>query len=385
MSNFSACFDVVAGDYIEMYIDSTSDSSYQVNNHPNNTLEIREYPLESDQVLRIGTTSWFVDANISGADMALGSSSVSSYQGMTNGSLTMVKNDGSIDVQIPCSSTNAPSGLTCSSGDESNGVSFIPPRAGWVRACTSFSHGISNSADSTVHSVFQIVETPNNAQTVLQEGKDRQQSGSSTAGINVVYPHKICGNFYFDSNSRRTLRLFYEQVVANTPTTNIVITNADANAGNRDVRWEVYPISNNEPMINVTQAVTYDTVIRKEGMNGVTSIEVGTYTPSTSNTTNIDSISSISGRFTRIADQVEASIQMSIDPTAATTTTFQMSLPITSNFTGGADAIGTCVTLGGSGYFRVTGNSTNDTFDFQGAVTHTGATGYSCKINYVVK
>lgn len=205
--------------------------------------------------------NWKVDANISGANPSLGTSSVSSYTGIENGSLTLTNNSGSgnITAQIPCSSTNSPSGTTCSAGSESVGVSFNLPAAGDVMACVSFTHGLTNSGSSDVFSTFQIVETPSNAQTISQEGKSRVSSGNDAFSRIQSTPYRVCGTFSFSSAGQKTLRLMYEQAVTNTPTTNVIYGDASTSNGQRDIHWEVYPINQQMPAPILVGSVSSNT------------------------------------------------------------------------------------------------------------------------------
>lgn len=199
-------------------------------------------PLQANQAFRADQVGWKVDANISGGYPALSSSSVSTYTGLEDGSLSMTQNAGSAPVQIGCSSTNAPSGLTCSAGSESVSVAFTPPVAGDYLACASFNHYAELSGSGNVQATFQVVETATNAQTVIQEGKSRVASGNSNASF-VLHPHRVCGNFTFTSVSQKMLRLMYEQTTSATVVSNSILADAAASNGQRDIHWEVYPVN----------------------------------------------------------------------------------------------------------------------------------------------
>lgn len=206
-------------------------------------IKVYYFPTSSQQAISMSSSGWKVDANISGANPSLGTSNVTSYTGIENGSLTLSNNsgNGNIVAQIPCSSTNSSSGTTCSSGNESVGVSFNLPNAGDVIACVSFSHELVNSS-GTETTTFQIVETPNNAQTISQEGKTRTSDSISSTSATNMYPHRNCGNFTFSSSGKKTLRLMYEQGVGSL-TSSSVIADANASYGQRDIHWEVYPLN----------------------------------------------------------------------------------------------------------------------------------------------
>lgn len=88
----------------------------------------------------------------------------------------------------------------------------------------------------------------------------------------------------------------------------------------------------------------------------------GRWTPTISNTTNVSASTSGSCHYSRIGNTVTfACYAIAIDPTAAGGTTFQMSLPVSSNFTATADVGGTCKYLSGDTYCVVYADSTNDT------------------------
>jgi hypothetical protein len=229
-------------------------------------IDVYRYPLSSETAVNYEPQNWRVDANISGANPSQGTSAVTSYTGIENGSLTLTNNNTTgynvLTAQIPCSSTNAPSGTTCSSGNESVGVSFNIPRAGDVRACVTFSSYLEVAAASSAVKTFQIVETPNNAQTISQEGKSRMfhsfGNNSVVSGGGASSPFHLCGTFTFPSNGQKTLRLMYEQSVTGTLNSSIIVADADTNNGQRDIHWEVYPIGQNFNAPNLVGSVTSD-------------------------------------------------------------------------------------------------------------------------------
>lgn len=191
--------------------------------------------------------AWYVDGNIgtTGAtNFALGTSSISTYTEMTDGSMELTLRSGSIAAQIACSGTNPSTGTTCSAGSESNGIAFTVPSPGAVLACASFGHQVLASSGS-VNAYFQVVETPNNAQTILQEGGGRMQSYIENS-VNG-HPVRVCGTFNFTSAGLKTLRVMYEQVTSGTIGTNQVNADEGASLGQRDIKWEVFPVTQAVP------------------------------------------------------------------------------------------------------------------------------------------
>lgn len=230
----------------------------------NTTFTLYWTPNSTITAARLDSTGWYVDANIGGANPTLGGLSQSSYIGIENGSLTLTQNSGSATAWIPCSSTNDSSGTTCSAGNESVGVSFTPPRTGDYLACASFGHYMSTgtgSMNGTVDAAFQIVETPNAAQTISQQGKSRVPS-TLISTIAVVHPLRVCGNFTFNSVGRKTLRLMYEQVISGTVSNNELMADQASTVGQRDIHWEVYPINRNASVI-IPEAVTSNNTSRE--------------------------------------------------------------------------------------------------------------------------
>lgn len=229
----------------EVYGSSLSATNFLTNQDSNNRIQFSIFKLPSSPqtaIQGIDTTGWYVDANIAGANPSLGTGAQTAYVGIENSGLTMTVNSGSIGAQIPCSSTNAPTGTTCSVGDESLGVVFDLPKAGSVLACASF--GVNQPALGAPLA-FQIVETPTNAQTITQEGKGRVALDNQNTASNA-YPTRVCGVFPFSSVGTKALRLMYEQEAQTSAPT--VLADASATAGQRDVHWEVYPINQQIPM-----------------------------------------------------------------------------------------------------------------------------------------
>lgn len=227
----------------ELYA-STSANSVTIGNSASNIqmrFSIEKYPSTSEQVYKPEVYSWKVDANIGGANPSLGSSNQASYVEITDGSLDLVTNPGSLPVKIACSSTNPPTGSTCSAGSESIGINFDLPVAGEVQACVSFSHRTNLAASEQVRTTFQIVETPSNAQTILQEGNTRINSAPINDNKDATNPIRLCGNFIFNSAGNKTLRLMYEQTVSAGATSNTILADRSSSLGQVDIHWEVYP------------------------------------------------------------------------------------------------------------------------------------------------
>lgn len=217
-------------------------------------ISVFRYPSQSEIAYRPEINNWKVDVTIEGGNPQLGNSNQTSYVEITNTSLTLTANTGSLPAKIPCSGTNPPTGSTCSVGNESVGVNFDLPVASSIEACVFTAHTMSNSS-STVDAAFQIVETPSNAQTITTEGLTKQASSSSASGL-VVNPISNCSIFNFTSAGNKTLRLMYEQTITGSPTGNELLADANTGRGQRNMRWIIRPITQNTPAPILVGSVT---------------------------------------------------------------------------------------------------------------------------------
>ena len=193
-------------------------------NTPTLAFRVVKYPETSAEAITLETIGEHWDVNIGGGSPDLGNATISAYVETTDSGLDMVINNNSKSAQIPCSSTNASTGLTCSSGDESAGIVIDVSSAGRYKICFEFSSLIQINADAsitTMRNTFQVIETPNNAQTLLQLGNTRVTYGSKqiqTAGsaLGEFKTHIVCGQFVFASTGQKTLRLMREALVGGT-------------------------------------------------------------------------------------------------------------------------------------------------------------------------
>lgn len=220
---------------------------------------IKRFPTTAQTVYTPEIYNWRVDANIlaTGA-VSLGTGNNATYSGIENSALTLTNNTSTtaniLTAMIPCSSTNAPTGTTCAAGNESVGVSFTLPAAGDIEACIDFTWQGDVGSGAAVGSeaaAFQIVETPNAAQTITQEGRGRSSANEQVATTNVrnihSFPFHTCGTFSFTSAGQKTLRLFYEQAVTGTVNSSSFYADGDNGIGQRDAHWVVKPLTQMVP------------------------------------------------------------------------------------------------------------------------------------------
>ena len=189
------------------------------------------YPNETQTALIPEAQNWFIDVNIGGANPT--STNSASYTEYQHASLDMVPNTGSAAAKIPCSSTNPSTGWTCSAGNESVGVVFTPPEAGFYEACI---YG-SSSVQAGWTLAVQLVETASASNTILQEGKTRialQNGNAAQMYGNISH----CGTFYFSSVTERAIRLMNESDTA----LNLLLGDRSASNGQRDIRIIIRPL-----------------------------------------------------------------------------------------------------------------------------------------------
>lgn len=191
---------------------------------------------------------WYIDANISGSDVTLGTSAVGSYADINSGSLSLAKNGNSEDVGIACSTpateTQEVGDTTCTGGEgnESLGITFQMPNSGVVKICSDFGHRLNLNSTGLVDAVFQIVETANTSMTILQYGNSKVNSRAGAASaIVVTHPLDVCGIFSFSTSGQKTIRLMYSQAATATITENVVLTDS-AGVGGRNLHWTVIPL-----------------------------------------------------------------------------------------------------------------------------------------------
>lgn len=215
--------------------------------------DVYYYP-PANKIFSTDSLGWFIDANIGGANPDLGVANVSTYTEITNAGLDLVVNTakGSQSAKILCSGTNPPTGTTCAAGSESVGISFVIPKSGQYEVCAAASVRVATgpSAGNAIESTLQLVETPINAQTILQQGEERGNNYLFSANANTqqaaTYPAKNCSIFNFASSGEKAVRLMYEQQVTGTIAASLLLADRAASVGQRDIHFTVKPAINLE-------------------------------------------------------------------------------------------------------------------------------------------
>lgn len=213
-------------------------------------ISVYRYPSNSELAITPSTASWFVDANIAGANPSLGLVNVASYSPIDNASLTLTQNPNSNAVGIACASgTTSVVGNTTCTGNENLGITFNMPAPGRVRACAEFSWTGGSAAGGIISTAFEIVETAAANVTIIQEGRSRVSAQNNVPGSAALrFPINRCGDFDFTSTGQKTLRLFYEQQLSGSTSVSQIDADASAAIGQHDIHWTVYPITQTVPM-----------------------------------------------------------------------------------------------------------------------------------------
>jgi hypothetical protein len=210
--------------------------------------------VDASQGISVENTGWRIDATIGGANPALSSATNATYTTPANSSLDLQLQEGSSPAMIGCVGTTDASGLTCSGADEQTAISFPTPGKGTYEACFSFGHNYGVSAGGGyIGTTFQIMETANNSQTVIQQGKETAYDFlNPNSAVTQASPVKVCGTFKFSDAGRRTLRLMYT-VSANSAINHLILGDRDTvNNGGRQIKVTVVRKVDEADVIKVT-------------------------------------------------------------------------------------------------------------------------------------
>jgi len=216
-------------------------------------LILTRFPTAAQTSMSFDAYSWRVDANIiddGGGNLDLTTSDVATYATVpSDANLVLTNNStGTLTCQILCASGTASTGTTCSV-NEAIGISCTPP-GGWTgvyEACVKFGHLGQTPTATLIDAAFQLVTTGNADVTVAQNGTQKVPSKpavttvatATTADVKTI---DVCSRFTHSSAGAFNVRLFYEQDITGTPTTNTIVTDALTSVGQRSVHWKVEPV-----------------------------------------------------------------------------------------------------------------------------------------------
>lgn len=247
--------DLVYGDYVEIFAQSTADSSYDFQGTASTSsvqFVISEIP-DFSIFAQYNSDRWYVNASFTGANPSLGVAGVTSYTEIIDAGLTLTPITGSAPVGTMCSATNAATApstaaTTCAAGSESIGINFAIPEPGVYEVC--FQGSWAGQVDSAegVNPAFQLIETPTSAQTLtLESGVIQNPSLNSitiASGVDMTIGTgiNVCGLFNWASTAAGTIkgvRLMYEQSIANAPDASVILADANASVGQRNANFRV--------------------------------------------------------------------------------------------------------------------------------------------------
>lgn len=124
---------------------------------------------------------------------------------------------------------------------------------------------------------------------------------------------------------------------------------------------------------------------RAGGWTIISDIDFGTYTPTVTAVTNLDSASLVgTAQYLRFGSVVTVSGVVALDPTATGSITARISLPVASNFTSLNQAAGTAQSGDATINGAITADSTNDALTITGNSTTTSVRNVSFTCTYVV-
>lgn len=214
------------------------------------TMELYRFPTESAEALNLETTGAIWSGKIydtAGGNVDLLNVNLTDYTESIDPDLALELRSGSRPMQIACQTGNASTGLTCSSGSEAVGIAVDIDSAGTYKFCVEGSYLADYDNDS--YAVFaQLMETPNNSSTILQQGGTTQ--GWSRAGAipgSTIRPVSLCGMFMFASAGKKTIRLMREQSFTGAPNGHSWIVDRSATGGQRDLHFYGYQINQGFP------------------------------------------------------------------------------------------------------------------------------------------
>jgi hypothetical protein len=139
-------------------------------------------------------------------------------------------------------------------------------------------------------------------------------------------------------------------------------------------------------MIDPTYATDVYLGTAAQGVTLLKTVTSGTYTPTLSAGSNLDSSFAYLARWERNGDNVTVSGQLDLDPTATGYTLLKLSLPIPSNLTGAGELTGIASTRGANSVAgSVSADATNDLALLEMTFTATTLQGVMYSFTYKVQ
>lgn len=171
-------------------------------------------------------------------------------------------------------------------------------------------------------------------------------------------------------SGRRKAMIASYQVDSNQAKTGLKFFTNDTTTLSSDAVFERMSLSGTDGLVltNAGLTISNPAVTAPAASDG--NVFSGTYTPTLTNTTNIDSSTAFELHYSRVGNVVTVSGRVDINATvAATDTILRLTLPISSNFTASGDCggAGACISTGsfGLGGIAIVANATTDEAEFR--------------------
>ncbi|SLK03730.1 hypothetical protein [Novosphingobium mathurense] len=133
-------------------------------------------------------------------------------------------------------------------------------------------------------------------------------------------------------------------------------------------------------------SITFDAKGRATAASGNTipTLDSGTYSPTGTGTSNIDSVTPSTALYTRVGNIVTVSCLIAVDATAAGNFSFRMTLPVATNMTASQHCSGCMTADQQRGYARISADSVNDEAQFDGYSSSASSINMTCTFQYRV-
>lgn len=218
------------------------------------TVSLKRFPTQSAEALTLDTAGYFSEVRLAGANPSLVNANVTTRSSVGDSGLTMAILNGATDTWVPCAG-NAPTGLTCSSGNEELG--FVPniPYAGDFEVCAEFPVEISMNGSGRYYQQWSWVETNLDGSAEIRvfpattHGQDTTPAGSTGVSGEGV---RFCNIINFSSAGRKRLMAKYTHQVVNTSAL-ILLLDGNTTVSDRQAKFSIKPVTQQLPAPLLTE------------------------------------------------------------------------------------------------------------------------------------
>lgn len=243
-AQITTVLDLAVNDYIEFYAygSNGAGNSYTISDA---RVDVFKLPNAVEGGVTNDQSSWMIEASVGGANPTTGTAAVTSYTEITNPGLSLVTSAFSAPVGIACASggTSVVGNTTCSGSDESLGITFNPPYAGYFDVCTKLTPWAQGSAQ--IMFTFRLDRVPNSgAISTLTAGTQEIPAGGSAGTQDWGGNAQVCSTVYFGDTAQKTMKAMRVQT-ATASGSGIYADRAGTNVGQRAVYFTVRPALQN--------------------------------------------------------------------------------------------------------------------------------------------